>query len=383
MNQFTPDPINYQWVDSDDQLAKLVKRCLTADWVAIDTEFVRTNTYYPIIGLIQLALDEEFFLIDPLAIKQTQPLKDLLSHPQVVKVMHACSEDLEVFQRYLGMMPEPLFDTQIAAAVLGHGLSAGYKTLVEEIYQVSLPKGEQRSDWLQRPLSESQKDYAVLDVVYLADIYQQQLVSLKQLDRLTWVEQDCQNLLAKQRQQTPPEQQYRRIKGAGTLTGEQLQILQALATWREQEVEQRNIPRGFLLKDLVMVELARRQPDSMPALAEVEQIHPRVLRKDGQQILDIIAVAVARGGSLETLDTSLSREAKLQLKQMQGLIAAKAKLLNVPPELMMSRKLMVTCLLNYLATGKPELPAGLTPWKRVQIETDLMKLMASFSEQGS
>ena len=382
MNQSIANPVSYQWVASDEELTGLVARCLQSEWIAIDTEFVRTNTYYPIIGLIQLALGDEFFLIDPLSIENTEPLKTLLSDPQVIKVMHACSEDLEVFQRYLGTLPEPLFDTQIAAAVLGHGLSAGYKTLVEDIYQVSLPKGEQRSDWLQRPLSQAQKDYAVLDVVYLADIYQQQLVSLRHSERLTWVEQDCQKLLAKQREQTPPDQQYRRIKGAGTLTGEQLHVLQALAKWREQEVENRDIPRGFLVKDLVMVELARRQPSSMPALAEIEQIHPRVLRKDGQQIIDTIAAAADVGGTLESLDTNLPRDAKQQLKQMQALIAAKATLLNVPPELIMSRKLLVSCLLNYLATGHAELPEGLSDWKRELIERDLVKLMNGFVGQA-
>ncbi|MCF7981289.1 MAG: ribonuclease D, partial [Pseudomonadales bacterium] len=280
MNQLLSAPLAYRWIASDTELSDLVEKCQRSKWVALDTEFVRTNTYYPQIGLIQLALDSEFFLIDPLAIKNKALFGSLLSDPGVVKVMHACSEDLEVFQRYLGLLPEPLFDTQIAAAILGHGMSVGYKTLVAEMYQVNLPKEEQRSNWLKRPLSQPQKDYAVLDVIYLADIYRQQLKTLEELDRLSWVDQECQNLLAKQREQIAPEQLYRRIKGAGTLTGEQLAVLQALAIWREKEVERRDIPRGFLLKDLVMVELARRQPESLAALAEVEPIHPRVLRKD-------------------------------------------------------------------------------------------------------
>lgn len=380
MNQLSSAPPQYQLITDDLKLAELVERCRQLPWIAIDTEFVRTNTYYPKMGLIQLAADNDFFLIDPLAIDNPQPLADLLTNQQVVKVMHSCSEDLEVFQHYLGQLPTPLFDTQIAAALLGHGLSIGYKTLVEELYQVSLPKGEQRSDWLARPLSRAQKEYAIMDVVFLADIYRKQLEPLTQLDRLAWVEEECGNLLLKQRRELPPEQQYRRVKGAGTLTGEQLVVLRSLATWRETEAERRNIPRGFILRDQAMVEAVRIQPDSVESLSKVENIHPRTLRKDGRTIVDIIAEAAKIGGSLEIIDGSLPRHAKTLLKKMQSDVAAKAQAVNVPPELIINRKTLAACILGALATGELKLPDELSQWKRALVEKSLLQLMSEFTE---
>ena len=207
----------FRWITSDQSLQELCERCRTLPWVAIDTEFVRYNTYYPKIGLLQLAADGQFFLIDPLQINQRQPLVALLEDSGVVKVMHACSEDLEVFRCYLGTLPKSLFDTQIAAALLGHGLSIGYKTLVEKQYGIVLPKEQQRSNWCKRPLTHDQQNYAILDVVYLADIYQQQSVALRQSGRIQWLEEECQSLIDKQSRDIPAEEQYLRLKGVGNL----------------------------------------------------------------------------------------------------------------------------------------------------------------------
>lgn len=374
----SPTAPQFQSIHSSPALAALVQRCLDAPWVAIDTEFVRTNTYYPQIGLIQLALGEEYFLIDPLKLDDLTPLRELLGADSTLKIMHACSEDLEVFQCFLGCLPRPLFDTQIAASLLGSGLSVGYKRLVEELFQVVLPKDEQRSDWLARPLSAEQENYAILDVVYLADIYAQQAQQLDALGRKSWMEEECASLLNKQAQEIPVELQYQRVKGAGTLTPSQLGLLQALTAWRETEAKRRNVPRGFLLKDLVMVEIVRRPPQQVADLAAMKTVHPKVVRKDGATIIEILRQAQARAVSLPTLDTLLPKSTKTLLKNMQAIVAQEAEALALPPELLLNRKMMVACISQYLADETCTLPEGVSDWKRALLETSIAALLKQF-----
>lgn len=373
----TPD---YKFIDNERQLAPLIEQCLGSDWVAIDTEFVRTKTYYPQIGLIQLATPSGFYLLDPLAFDNPDPLAELLVSPDVTKIMHACSEDLEVFQYYLGVLPTPLFDTQIAASLLGYGLSVGYKKLVESIYNVVLPKDEQRSNWRQRPLSEAQQDYAVMDVVYLRDIYLQQLAELKQKQRLAWVQEECQHVLDKQRREMPVTEQYRRVKGAGVLESHELGVLQALAAWREGKAQQRNIPRGFLLKDRSLVQLAQQQPTTLQGLSQIDLIHAGVIRKDGAQLLELIERAKTSDVTLKSLDNSLARSAKPWLKQIQKLVADKAAEVEIPPELIMNRKTMAAMLTHLLETGEPRLSNGLSRWKIELVGTELLALLKSFGD---
>lgn len=383
MSLLTAVSPTYQVIVEDRLLSSLIEACRGMAWVAIDTEFMRTRTYYPQIGLIQIANDNGLFLIDPVAITDKGPLTELLADPTIVKVMHACSEDLEVFQCYLGQLPEPLFDTQIAAALLGYGFQVGYKALVEQTHQVHLPKEEQRSDWLARPLSGSQLDYAAMDVSFLAEIYLQQVPALQRLKRLDWLQEECANLLRKQRQTLSPEQQYQRVKGAGTLNEQQLGILQPLAAWRETEAERRNLPRGFLLKDQALVDLVREQPTTMQALSKVTTIHPKTVRKDGGRILDIIATAVDNGAVIETLQGTLSRRAKPLLKRMQKHIAAIADQLGIPAELMMNRKQLVSCLQQVMCGADFVLPAELSQWKRNLLEPGLAKIVSDFNAEQS
>ncbi len=372
----------YQWVTSDESLQAVMIQCRELEWVALDTEFVRYNTYYPNIGLIQLAAGNRFYLIDPLTIQNKQPLIDLLDDPKVVKVMHACSEDLEVFRCYLGTLPQPLFDTQIAAALLGHGFSIGYKTLVEKQYGISLPKEQQRSNWCNRPLTEAQQKYAILDVVYLADIYEHQLAELHQVDRFHWLTEECQCLIDKQSRDMPADEQYLRIKGVNNLNGQQLYVVKKLAEWRENESQKRNTPRGFLLKDAILLELARKQPDTLRHLSTIAEIHPKTLRLDGANILELIKQFAGSGEELPVIQDALPISAKSQLKQMQKLVAQRADSIGIPPELMLNKKSLATILLEYLTSGKVIIN-NLQCWKKELIEKELSVLLGSFKVSNS
>ncbi len=372
----------FNWITSDQSLQELCAQCQTLQWVAIDTEFVRYNTYYPNIGLLQLAAGGQFYLIDPLQINDRQPLVDLLEDSSVVKVMHACSEDLEVFRCYLGTLPKSLFDTQIAAALLGHGLSIGYKTLVEKQYGIVLPKEQQRSNWCKRPLTQAQQNYAILDVVYLADIYQQQLAALQSSGRIEWLKEECQSLIEKQSRETPAEEQYLRLKGVSNLDGRQLYVAKKLAEWREQEAQQRNTPRGFLLKDAIILELARKQPETLEALANIAEIHPKTMRLHGTAILELIRQAADSGKTLPVIENMLPTSAKSQLKKMQRLVAELAESVGIPPELVLNKKSLVSILLKYLSSGRLEIN-HLQCWKKELVLEKLAVLMENFEVSGS
>ena len=179
--------IKYQYVSTAAKLQEAIEVCGRAEAVAVDTEFARFNTYYPIVGLIQLGTSEACFLIDPLAINDLSPLKQILAKPSIMKVFHACSEDIEVFQHALGFVPKPLHDTQIAAAALGVGFSMSYQSIVEYYLGISLPKDQTRSNWLARPLSQDQLRYAALDVIHLLQVYEHQREQLSSADKERWI----------------------------------------------------------------------------------------------------------------------------------------------------------------------------------------------------
>ena len=187
--------INIELIETQGSWNKAFDHCCTMTTLAIDTEFIRRNTYFPKVGLIQLATEQQCFLIDPLAVNDLSSLAELLTNPQIIKVLHSPSEDLEVFSYSLGVVPEPLFDTQLGAAFLGLPFSLGYQTLVAQVLDVHLEKGETKSNWLRRPLSETQLQYAAQDVLYLLEIYRWMIVKLGELGRSSWLTEDCQAMV--------------------------------------------------------------------------------------------------------------------------------------------------------------------------------------------
>ena len=195
--------IEIHWIRDDQSLAEHCRDWHQLPFVAVDTEFMRVDIFYPKAGLIQIGDGQRAFLIDPLLIGNWQPLADLLEDCGVVKVLHACSEDLEVLLRLTGKLPQPLFDTQLAAGYLNLGFSMGYSRLVQEVLGIELPKGETRSDWLQRPLSETQISYAAEDAVHLAELFTVLRPRLSD-DKYAWVLEDGAELVAALRREVEP-----------------------------------------------------------------------------------------------------------------------------------------------------------------------------------
>lgn len=212
------------YIDSNETLARFCLQWKRCDMLALDTEFIRTDTFYPKGALLQVSDGKGAFLIDPLTIDDFSPLVNLLVDESIVKVVHSCSEDLEVFDRLFSVLPSPLFDTQIAASMVGYGFSVGYQALTEKMLGIHVAKGETRSNWLQRPLTESQIHYAALDVVYLADMYQILVDSLTAKGRLHWLLDDCRQLVNVDTDQQKINSYYKKVKSAWKLTAQELTL---------------------------------------------------------------------------------------------------------------------------------------------------------------
>lgn len=356
--------------------------------VALDTEFIRTDTFYPRLALVQLSDGASTWLIDPLAFTDAElnPLRALLKDRQVVKVVHSCSEDLEVLRHVLGVLPEPVFDTQVAAAFVGFGFSLSYQALVREVTGIELDKHETRSDWLQRPLSPRQLRYAAEDVEHLPTIHRVLRGKLTELERLPWFEQDMENMLRAAADEPNPEEYYARIKGAWKLNRQSLAVLRDLCAWREREARVRNRPRNRIVADSELLQLAIGQPRNRQQLSALGTsggrdktgLHPRVLRVYGDQLLALIE----RAGTAQPRDypaelpKPVPREQGGLMKQCKRLVESKASSLNMAVEIM-ARKADLSLLLQSALDGRARLPERLADtWRKEVVGDQLLALAA-------
>ena len=270
----TPSPLP-PLIQTREQLTGLCAALQTSPWLALDTEFMRERTYHPRLCLIQVATPETCACIDTLHLDATAlaPFLELLADPAVTKVFHGASQDLEVLHALERRSLHPLFDTQVAAPLLGFRDQMGYGALVEALLGHRLPKGHTRTDWSRRPLSREQLAYAADDVIYLARLYPLMSNALQEKGRLHWLEEDFARLADSGRRAPDPARAWQRIRGGAGLRGRQLAALQALAAWREEEARRQNRPRGWLLRDEVLLELARTLPRSGEAIASLAQRH--------------------------------------------------------------------------------------------------------------
>ena len=251
-------------------LSELVERLSKHPFVAVDTEFMRENTYWPDLCLIQIASSEEAAAIDPQAEDlDLKPLLDLLvENDDVLKVFHAGSQDLEIIHNLTGKVPKALFDTQVAAMALGHGEQVGYSNLIESMLGHSLDKGARFTDWSRRPLDKRQIDYAIADVTHLAKIFPRLLERLKKTGRGGWLNEEMERLADSSSFAFPPEDAWKRLRLPGRNPAV-LGRLKTLAAWRETEARTKNIPRGRIVKDDTLVELAAHPPKTQDDLGKV------------------------------------------------------------------------------------------------------------------
>ncbi|NWC11308.1 ribonuclease D [Pseudomonas agarici] len=374
--------IDIHWIRDNDSLGQYCIEWQRLPFVALDTEFMRVDTFYPIAGLIQIGDGMRVYLIDPLTIDNWLPLAALLENPAVVKVVHACSEDLEVLLRLTGSLPVALFDTQLAAAYLNLGFSMGYSRLVQEVLGIELPKGETRSDWLQRPLSETQVSYAAEDALHLAEVYTRLRPQLPH-DKYAWVLEDGAELVANLRREVDPYEVYREAKLAWKLSRAQLAVLRELCAWREREARVRDLPRNRIIREHSLWPLAKSQPDNLVTLARIEDMHPRTVRQDGEFLLELIkqASSVPMDQWPPVVPEPLPIEAGALVKRLRAIGQAEAERLNIAPELMLRKKTLEALIKSGFPDGPYQLPDSLRGWRRELMGQALLDSLAIAGEQ--
>jgi len=361
------------WIADNQTLTEVCSLWQGEAYLAVDTEFVRTATFYPKAGLIQITSSHGDYLIDPLAIDDWQPLREIFEHPLIVKVFHACAEDLEVCRQLVGCVPSPLADSQHAAALAGLGGSMGFQRLVSAVLGIDLPKGETRSNWLERPLREEQVQYAVADVHYLYRLYPKLIAQLKKMERESWLAEDCQRLVDQAKAPEVLADYYRRVKLAWKLRAQEQFVLQQLVVWREQQARERDVPRNKVVDDNTLWNLARYKAKNHDQLIR-SGMKPPAARHDGKSLLKIIeqALAIENRYWPKQLDKPLSPQAGQTLKDLKKVIAAKAELLNIPTDVLVKKKALEALLRSGMASGKYSLPESLAGWRKAEIADELV-----------
>ncbi|QFT95706.1 Ribonuclease D [Roseovarius sp. THAF8] len=366
-----------QTITTTEDLAAFCARAAEAEYVTVDTEFLRERTYYSKLCLIQLALpsrgEDDAVLVDPIDGQDMslEPLYGLFRDPSVVKVFHAARQDLEIFYVDAGLIPDPLFDTQVAAMVCGFGEQVGYETLVRKIAKQSLDKTSRFTDWSRRPLTDAQKTYAVADVTHLRDIYEFLAAKLAKSGRDKWVAEEMQVLTNPETYVTRPDEAWQRVKTRNS-SGRFLAIVRELARFREDYAQSRNIPRNRVFKDDALVELASTKPKSANDLSRSRLLLREARRGD---IADGIIAAVKAGLDCPNDDlpkADRSRE-RLQINPaladlLRVLLKAKSEEYSVASKLIAS-----AADLDAISAGERDVPA-LGGWRRDVFGDDAMRL---------
>jgi ribonuclease D len=337
-----PQPAPY--ITTTDQLAAALQLLAADAFVALDTEFMRESTYYPALCLVQAAGATHCVVFDPLAIEDLTPLWRFLADRSRIKVLHAARQDLEVLSQSMGRIglpiPGPVFDTQVAGGLLGLSAQLGYAGLVVARLQRELPKGLARTDWARRPLSAEQLTYAADDVRYLALLYPGLRADLAAAGRLEWLEEAGRELEDAGLYRTEPAAAWRRLKGLDRLSPHQRAAAKALAQWRETRAMQSDKPRGWILADDTLRELAERLPATEAELQGIRSLPAGVIRKRGAELLALIDASGAAAASEPPMHIP-PRPDQAQLArvgELMALVRAQAQQLSIAPELLATRR---------------------------------------------
>ena len=325
-------------ITKSEDLVPLVERLSKQPFVAVDTEFMRENTYWPDLCLIQIASSEEAAAIDPKADIDLSPLLSLLvDNEEVLKVFHAGGQDLEIIHNLSGKVPHPLFDTQIAAMALGHGEQVGYSNLIESMLGHSIDKGARFTDWSRRPLDKRQIDYAIADVTHLATVFPKLLGRLKKTGRGGWLDEEMERLADPSSFAFAPEDAWKRLK-LPSRNPAVLGRLKTLAGWRETEARAKNIPRGRIVKDDTLGELAAHPPKTQDDLGNVRGLSAGWKSNDiGARLIAALAASKPLEADempdREPRRPGLTKEGALVADLLKLLLKIRAKEAGVAPRL--------------------------------------------------
>lgn len=358
------------FVDSAAALSGFIERWRGAPFLALDTEFVREQTYYAQLCLIQVGDGQANVCIDPLAGLDLAPLMDLLLVPGATRVFHAAGQDLEIFSQMWGRCPQPLFDTQIAASLLGYGEQLGYAGLVDKLVGVKLDKSLSRTNWARRPLRENEIAYAADDVRHLADIYPRLREELAARGRLAWAEEDCAAMADPERYRISPDTEWKRLKGLARLEPRAQHVAAKLAAWREVIAEDRDRPRRWILSDEALYALAERRPGTLAQLAEMAVLPPKSLDRHGEALLALIDEATRIEAPPLVTEARPNDAEKQRLKRVLERARAIAGELNIPASLLAPR----ADIESLASQGDKAEIALLRGWRRQVAGEELLRL---------
>ncbi len=361
------------YIDTDEELNRFIDRAKRSDILAIDTEFIREKSYYPQLCLLQMATDSEIVVIDPIAIGDLGRVGELLADETMMKLFHAGKQDIEILYRITGETPRPLFDTQIAAALLGQSHQIGLGSLVGSFCGVSLKKGDSFTDWSQRPLARSQLVYAEADVAYLSELYSIMRGMLEEKGRLDWLDEDFDVLSDPESYTIDPYERFKRLKRGNQLNRHQLSAAREVAAWREITAQERNIPRKWVLTDEQIVEACKREPKNIDELFLIRGMRGHLPTKDARQVISLMQ----KGYSLPEqdwprLDQCNTNEPNVDLAvdMMWALARLRAKENDIALQTLVSQS-----ELSNVARGHFENTEVMQGWRRAIIGEELLELL--------
>jgi ribonuclease D len=340
--------------------------------LGIDTEFVRERTYRADLGLVQISDGSSAWLWDPLQFESHAAITRLLENPQILKVLHSGSEDLEVMRHALDAIPEPLVDTQIACAMLGQPLQLAFQAAAKWLFGVDIDKEHTRSNWLKRPLAAGQLQYAAMDVVLLPMMLEELKPRLQAAGRWSWLEEDVARMQRNSELAVDADEAWLRIGGAARLDEEGRRALRSLARWREQTAVARNRARGFVVSDAGLMELARLRPRTAADLRLIEQLHPRALARYGPDLLQMIESAAADRSAIQQIEP-LSESQRRTINLMRKKVQTIARELDVDPALLASRRELEKLVRS--AGNREAIPERFLGWRRPAITDELLAIM--------
>jgi len=362
-------------ITTTDALAELCERLGKGDFVCVDTEFMRENTYWPELCLVQIGDEHEAAAIDPLAKGiDLKPLLDLLTENEdVLKIFHAGSQDVEIFYNLTGKTPHPIFDTQIAMMAISQSEQIGYANLVEHWLDKTIDKGARFTDWSRRPLTDRQLEYAIGDVTYLAKIFPRILKKLMKTDRGMWLNAEMEKLADPENYAIEPDKAWKRIRAQGR-NPQVLGRLKAIAAWREGEAQHKNIPRGRIMRDETLADIASHPPKKQADLAKVRGLSNAWKDNEiGNRLMDVIENAEPLPDSEMPARTNrgapLGKEGALVADLLKLLLKIRAREIDVAPRL-----LTRSGELEQLAAGVRDLPI-LEGWRREVFGSDALDLV--------
>ncbi|MCJ7556862.1 MAG: ribonuclease D [Gammaproteobacteria bacterium] len=362
----------WEIIKTSAELDLALKRLEGSHFLALDTEFIRERTYQSRLCLVQVADENNIFLLDTLALPSLEPLARHLANPAVTTVVHSARQDMEILFQVTGQLPARVFDTQVAAVLLGHGDQIAYSALVRDYCEVELDKSSTRTDWSKRPLDKRQLDYAADDVRYLTHLFLDLEKALVACERIAWMEEDCRLLCEPALYAVDPWQAHLRIKGGGNLTGDSRRVLRWIAAWREEQAIRRDLPRQWIVKDAALLQIASQQSHNRIQLAQLSEVPETFINRFGSEIIE--AVGKAREAPADAQDEASpfrppSAQEKAMLGRLRKLLNQRAEAVGIASGFLAPRR-----DLERLAQGQLQVPAT-RGWRREIIGLPLLEAL--------